>query len=178
MTMIYCKKWQEGKQTAITRTLLTLEMLTKNLTATCTQNQEHFTILLEQHRWWSKVSCTIYIIYIHGLQFHLFTPTFCFSIRIWLFTCKPHTRFLSYAKFFGSMDNCDIQCLSLYYVVMLQKKSLHYRTLNLEKLYKKQATPHFAGCHISMLYELVFSRVWQHILVTISPSVLCFPLYN
>jgi hypothetical protein len=36
------------KQTAITRTLLTLEMLTKNSTATCTQNQEHFTILLEQ----------------------------------------------------------------------------------------------------------------------------------
>jgi len=63
MTTIYCKKWQEGKQTAITRTLLTLEILTKNLTATCTQNQEHFTILLEQHRWWSKVSCTIYIIY-------------------------------------------------------------------------------------------------------------------
>jgi hypothetical protein len=63
MTTVYCKKWEEGIQTAITRTLLTPEMLTKTSTATCTWNQEHLTILLEQYRWWSKVSCTIYIIY-------------------------------------------------------------------------------------------------------------------
>lgn len=62
MTTVCCKKWQEGKQTAITRTLLTLEMSAKDSTATCIQSKEHFTILLEQYRWWSKVSCTIYII--------------------------------------------------------------------------------------------------------------------
>jgi len=42
---------------------------------------------------------------------------------------------------------------------MSQKKILHFRTLNLDKSYKKQATPHFAVCHISILKELVFSRV-------------------
>jgi limonene-1,2-epoxide hydrolase len=50
MTTTYCKKLQKGKQMAVTRTLLTPETLTKNSTITCTQNQEHFIILLEQYR--------------------------------------------------------------------------------------------------------------------------------
>jgi hypothetical protein len=31
------------------------------------------------------------------------------------------------------------------------KTILQFRTLNVDKLYKKQATPHFAGCHINIL---------------------------
>jgi len=148
MTTIYCKKWQQRKQTAITRTLLTQEMLTKNSTATCTQNQEHFTVLLEQHRWWRKVCCTIYIIYTHGLHFHLFTATFCFSTRIWMFVCNPHRRFLSYATFVSSVDNYYIQCIFLYYVVMSHKKILHFIILNFDKSHKKK-TSYTSFCWMS-----------------------------
>ena len=34
---------------------------------------------------------------------------------------------------------------------MSHKKILHLITLHLDKPYKKQATPHFAGCHINIL---------------------------
>jgi hypothetical protein len=67
MAAVCCsKKWQEGKQTAVTRTPLTLEMLPTDWTATCSEQQEHFTILSEQYSQLyncSTVSCTIHIIY-------------------------------------------------------------------------------------------------------------------
>jgi len=68
-----------------------------------------------------------------------------------MFICNPHRRFLSYATLVSSMDNCYIQYISLYYVVMSHKMILHFITLNLDKSYKKEATPHFAGCHINIL---------------------------